>query len=301
MDTSWINEFIELASSKGFNKAAKKLYVSQSSLSAHISHLEEYLGAKLVNRDSEKFELTRAGRVFLGYAKSINSLLEEAQTKVQEAEHNLSSVKVPSNLFPSTVVRALNAQFDVVFEFIDLDLDETHYESLLNGTIDIGFDLQGSHEQSAERLREEERIGWCALPSYLAGIACSKESSLASLTNLTRNDLRGASFLIGSAAWDDVEKRQIFEALGEDLDFNFVLQFVKNETELGHADLGEVLAFCGIDSLRKRYFDRDDIVIFDKLDGEPISYSSGGFIYRKDESGLIEQIATVAASLFATR
>ncbi len=55
----------------GVTKAAEKLRLAQSTLSAQLKKLEESLGAPLFDREGRKLELTPAGQVALDYAEDI--------------------------------------------------------------------------------------------------------------------------------------------------------------------------------------------------------------------------------------
>lgn len=63
MNTTYLYEFLALAQTLSFTKAAKALYLSQSVLSKHIQQLEESLGVPLFIRDSHSVTLTEAGRI----------------------------------------------------------------------------------------------------------------------------------------------------------------------------------------------------------------------------------------------
>ena len=54
--------FVEVVNSESFYHLAKKLSVAQSTISRRISHLENKLKARLINRDSRHFQLTEQGR-----------------------------------------------------------------------------------------------------------------------------------------------------------------------------------------------------------------------------------------------
>lgn len=59
--------FIAVAQCKGISRAAKELYITQQTLSAHMTALEKELGCTLFAR-KPRFELTYAGKRFLEYA-----------------------------------------------------------------------------------------------------------------------------------------------------------------------------------------------------------------------------------------
>ena len=59
--------FIMLAKERSFTKAAERLHITQQTLSAHISAIENELECRLIIRHVP-LELTYAGEVFLQYA-----------------------------------------------------------------------------------------------------------------------------------------------------------------------------------------------------------------------------------------
>jgi len=79
---NWINYhhllyFKLIAEEDSVSKAAKKLRLSQSTLSVQLKQFEETLGVKLFERHHKKLVLTDQGKVTLDYAKSIFSLGNE--------------------------------------------------------------------------------------------------------------------------------------------------------------------------------------------------------------------------------
>lgn len=62
---------IEAAKSNSMNEAARKLFISQPSLSAAIRELEEEIGVALFSRSSKGIRLTPDGEEFIGYARQV--------------------------------------------------------------------------------------------------------------------------------------------------------------------------------------------------------------------------------------
>jgi len=67
-------------------RAAERLHVSQSALSAQIRRLEAELGHDLFEREGRALRLTEVGRLVLGYADSIFSLGRELMAAVESGE-----------------------------------------------------------------------------------------------------------------------------------------------------------------------------------------------------------------------
>lgn len=76
MTFSQLNYVIEIAKSGSINKAATRLFVSQSSLSNSIQELEKELDITIFSRSTRGIELTADGSEFLSY---IRPLVEQQQ------------------------------------------------------------------------------------------------------------------------------------------------------------------------------------------------------------------------------
>ena len=61
MDIHQLQIFANVAECKGFLAASKKMHLSQSTVSTHVSALEHELGKKLIRRTARNFEFTEDG------------------------------------------------------------------------------------------------------------------------------------------------------------------------------------------------------------------------------------------------
>ena len=73
MNSEYLYEFMILAGTMNFSRAAEKLFITQSTLSRHIKELEAELGEPLFHRDSHCVELTAKGHLFVQEATRLNS------------------------------------------------------------------------------------------------------------------------------------------------------------------------------------------------------------------------------------
>lgn len=86
MDTRALKQFVTLADALHFGRASDACHVSPSALSRSIRQLETEVGATLFERDNRSVALTRAGELFLGFARDSltqwdvirNELMEQA-------------------------------------------------------------------------------------------------------------------------------------------------------------------------------------------------------------------------------
>lgn len=82
MEFAQLRLFVSVAESKSYTKAAKNNFVSHSSTSRAVSALEDELGVRLLERESNRvMGLTKAGELLLERAKA---LIEEADSLPSE-------------------------------------------------------------------------------------------------------------------------------------------------------------------------------------------------------------------------
>lgn len=70
MELRQLRYFVETADCLNFSEAARKLFVSQSSLSEQVKKLEDEIGKPLFVRSSRGVSLTDAGAVLLEHARA---------------------------------------------------------------------------------------------------------------------------------------------------------------------------------------------------------------------------------------
>lgn len=86
MEIRHLQHFIALAEEGQFTAAARKMHIVQSGLSITIKELEQELGAQLVNRTTRRVSLTRAGDLFLEYARSTLATLNDGIQAVRSQD-----------------------------------------------------------------------------------------------------------------------------------------------------------------------------------------------------------------------
>ena len=84
MQIQQLQYFLEIASEKSISKAAKKLYLSQPTLSQQVIKLEDELGIPLLVRHSKSVSLTDAGAQFEQHARSIVGSLNQLQDLMKQ-------------------------------------------------------------------------------------------------------------------------------------------------------------------------------------------------------------------------
>jgi DNA-binding transcriptional LysR family regulator len=84
-----------IAAGGNFSRAADSLYVTQSTVSCQIQHLERDLNISLFDRGSgKKIEFTEAGQILLSYSEKILSLCQEASRTLDNLRNLQSSTLI---------------------------------------------------------------------------------------------------------------------------------------------------------------------------------------------------------------
>lgn len=141
MDTHLLKNFIVLAKTKNFTKAAQQLYCSQSAISLQVLRLEEMVGKSLFLRDKRNVALTLEGEEFLNYAHQILQI----EDKMMEHFHR-QTVKgevyfgIPEDLATAYLPNILRSFMDAYPE-ISLNVFCEFTVDLLNGFNSQKYDL----------------------------------------------------------------------------------------------------------------------------------------------------------------
>ncbi len=86
MDIAWMEDFLELAERGNFTRAAMARNISQAAFSRRIRALEEWLGARLVDRSTHPVRLTAEGERFAHEAGEILAHLEETRARLSHPD-----------------------------------------------------------------------------------------------------------------------------------------------------------------------------------------------------------------------
>ncbi|AUG51372.1 LysR family transcriptional regulator [Thalassospira marina] len=83
MDTDLLRSFVSFAECGSFNRAADRVGRTPSAFSMQMKRLEETLDQKLFTREGRNVVLTNEGITFVGYARRILSLQDEARESIR--------------------------------------------------------------------------------------------------------------------------------------------------------------------------------------------------------------------------
>ena len=89
MELRHLEYFVAVAEEQNFTRAAERLYIVQSAVSAAVKHLERSLGSQLLERGSRRVTLTDAGAVLLPHARATLDAARDARDAVARVRGGL--------------------------------------------------------------------------------------------------------------------------------------------------------------------------------------------------------------------
>jgi DNA-binding transcriptional LysR family regulator len=96
-----------------FSATAKELRLSQATVSNHIATLENYFGAKLLNRTLKGVKLTEAGRILKESAEKIMREIDDAKAQISTIKNEpIGVIRIAASTIPGEhVIPSLIAEF----------------------------------------------------------------------------------------------------------------------------------------------------------------------------------------------
>ena len=144
MDVNQLNCFITVAQTLNFSEAARRNYVSQSTVSRYIGDLEKEFGVKLFTRTHRDVIITNEGKILLTYALEMVESLKKAKTalrRIHDGEQGRLTVAcdVTSVSFPGQCVAEFSKRYpNITVELCRLDSDDLS-QSIRGGEYDFCF------------------------------------------------------------------------------------------------------------------------------------------------------------------
>lgn len=172
MDTlESMRSFVQVVDASGFSKAARALGLPKSTVSRHVSRLEDRLGVRLLNRTTRSLALTDVGRAYYERSRRIIEDVDEAELAVTRlSDHPTGVLRITA-----PVTFGQNFLGDAIASFLRDHPDvsvETDLSDRLVDLVDEGYDVAvrvGKLADSALMARKlgSANIGYYASPAFL--------------------------------------------------------------------------------------------------------------------------------------
>lgn len=150
MDIEQIRTFLAVAAHGSFQEAANRVHVTQSTVSARIQAIEQYLNARLFVRNRSGATLTAAGRRFLRHAKTLVLTLDQARHDVGLPSRFRGSLRIGARialwdgLLPRWVGRMREQAPDISISS-DIGFEEDLMSGIIEGTLDLALMYTPQH------------------------------------------------------------------------------------------------------------------------------------------------------------
>lgn len=145
MEFRQLEAFIGVMECGSFSGAAKRLGVSQPTVSAHVAALERELQVKLVNRTTKELSPSPAGTLFYDYATQMLSLRDSSVTAVRQYTGQLHGVvtvaasTVPGQYLLPKLLRGFREKFPGVTFQIQMTDSQGAVSQVVSREVEIGF------------------------------------------------------------------------------------------------------------------------------------------------------------------
>ena len=103
MNLKQLEAFVKVAEENSFSRAAKELYLTQPTISAHITSLEKEFDVRLFVRNTKEVNLSDDGTLLYNYAKQIVELEHEIESVFSERREQFAETKGCITIAASTI------------------------------------------------------------------------------------------------------------------------------------------------------------------------------------------------------
>jgi DNA-binding transcriptional LysR family regulator len=155
-----------LVEERSFSLAARKMMLTQPSLSKHIINLETFTGCQLIKRTKAGISLTDEGVILYAYAKRMLKLRDEAREKIILMKESITghiftgASTIPATyILPSVLTVLLRGHPEVKVHLTPGDSDNVIH-MILSGQVEMGFIGKPIQDKrlSCERIWDDELV-----------------------------------------------------------------------------------------------------------------------------------------------
>ncbi len=216
MDLKYLQYIVEIGNEKSISKAAKKLYISQPTLSVYLSRLEKELGTPLFERAKNELVPTQAGSLYLATARQVLDQKEKLYQSISALTKKYPDhiaigffQNIAGNMISNIYPKFLSIYPDIRLDFFD---GRYHYiyEGLMKHTFQIAFvaiNQPDTHTLSYIQIKKEEFI--LAVPKSLK-LTLSYQTKKGELPCISLSQLKDVRFILSTK---DTIRREIEDAV----------------------------------------------------------------------------------------
>lgn len=145
MNLKQLEAFVQVAEGGSFSKAAKQLFLTQPTISAHISSLEKELNARLFVRNTKEVKLSDDGKDLYRYARQMIDLQkkieERFETGKEESKHliTIAASTIPAQYLLPKILMKFNERYPKEqVKLLETDSSQV-VTQIIDHMVDVGF------------------------------------------------------------------------------------------------------------------------------------------------------------------
>ncbi|MGA7054652.1 MAG: LysR family transcriptional regulator [Mycobacterium sp.] len=201
MELRQVEYFVAVAAELNFSRAAQRIHVVQSALSASVGRLEKELGTELFDRSKRQIALTTAGEVFLQHAREVIHTVQKARSSVEDYHDQLTGAVTLGTLMSWGTLNLPTAleEFRRLHPLVTVRLRQSlagsagHLAAIADGKMDLALVSTASSPSqliAVQKLTEEPMV-----------FVCESTHALAHRRRVPLADLAGQDFINFPQGW----------------------------------------------------------------------------------------------------
>ena len=228
MEIRQLKYFLKVAETLNFSEASRKLYITQSTLSQQISHLEQEIGLPLFERNSHEVYLTEAGKELRPYAQNAVNSAEACVDHMNDLKEMLTGELNSGSNQPLIVVDGVPVMNSVsgaqVSSNYGGERDRTMQE-LMDGLKKRELDLV----LALKPLKNEKAVDSRAIFSNRLAAIVNVNHPLARLSSVKFSDLERYDLILPCKG---LQARNAFDHMVEGKDLNYKIMVEVNNVNI---------------------------------------------------------------------
>ncbi len=201
MELRQLEYFVAVAAELNFSRAAQRIHVVQSALSASVGRLEKELGVELFDRSKRQIVLTAPGEVFLQHAREVIHTAQRARSSVADYRDQLTGTVTLGTLMSwgALDLAAVLEEFRRVHPMVTVQLRQSltgsagHLDAIADGKMDLALVSISSSPSRLVAVRE--------LTHEHMVFVCESSHALAGSRHVQLADLAGQDFIQFPRGW----------------------------------------------------------------------------------------------------
>lgn len=141
MDVRYLNYILTIAKNKNMTRAAKELFVSQSSLSQYLAKLEQELKTPLFYRSKGELNLTPAGKLYVEAAAQVVDIQKKLYRDISALKSGEHITVGATSLFALKMLSRIIPEFKKIYPGTSIEISENSPAALTKMLSEENVDL----------------------------------------------------------------------------------------------------------------------------------------------------------------